>query len=126
MACVLRGWGPELTLAVSLPQPHIPGSLYTETFTPEGLKSMVVLPLYSWSFVTVVCPGRPSGAHTDLPVRLWWQLPKPAMVTRALRPAYRRPVLFTDSCGSETPSLGVVLGEVGGAGGRVHTHPPVC
>lgn len=127
MAYVLRGWGPELTLAISLPLPHIPGSLYTRTFTPEGLKSVAVLPLYSWNFVTVVCPGCPLAEPTQTSLFLWRQLPKPAVVTGALCPAYRPRVLFTDSCGTEILSSGVVLGEVGGQGAEsMPAHLPVC
>lgn len=119
-----EGWGPELTLAISLPLPHIPGSLYTRTFTPEGLKSVAVLPLYSWNFVTVVCPWMSLGGATQTSLFLWRQLPKPAVVTGALRPAYRPRVLFTDSCGTEILSSGWSWERYGGRGQS--PCPPTC
>lgn len=125
MAYVLRGWGPELTLAISLPLPHIPGSLYTRTFTPEGLKSVAVLPLYSWNFVTVVCPGCPSAEPTQTSLFLWRQLPKPAVVTSSA-PCLPAPSPLHGQLWYRNTVLGGGPGRGRGAGGRVHARPPAC
>ena len=117
VACVLGGRRPELTLAVSLPQPHIPGSVYTGTFTPKGPKSVAILPFYSWSFGTVH-PGRPSGELTQTSLSLW-AAPRACRSNWSPAPCPPAPSPL-HSYGSKTPSSGVVLGEVGGAGGRVH------
>lgn len=126
MAYVLRGWG--LNSHCNLPAlPHIPGSLYTRTFLlREGSESISSLPLYSWNFVTVVCPGCPWRAHTDLPVPL-----AAASQARRGNPWSSVPCLPAPESSSRTavvqkycPRGGPGRGR--GAGGRIHARPPAC
>ena len=125
VACVLGGRGPKLTLAASLPQPHIPGSVYTGTFTPKAPKSVAILPLYSWSFGTVVHPGCPSGEPTQTSLSLW-AAPQACCSNWSPAPCPPAPSPL-HSCGSKTPSSGVVLREVGGQGAEsMPACPPVC
>lgn len=126
MACVLRGWGPELTLAISLPLPHIPGSLYTRTFTPEGLKSVAVLPLYSWNFVTVVCPGCPSGEPTQTSLFLWAAASQARRGNWSSAPCLPAPSPLHGQLWCRNTVLGGGPGRGRGAGGRVHARPLAC